>query len=466
MVGYFGLAFLRGVTVFTLVELVNELGIGVFDGGRVEPASFRLRDLFRTADPAGDALALRHVAYQELLAAEFLRSPHGRDAALTAAPHPRLTEEVREFLHLPQPGHQPWPGTTGSQDDCVVPAGVYLVGPGHHLMLRRVATAGPAGPLPGHRRPLQEVPARGRATRVSQVGPPGHACRVRPPAPARQAARCPGTTRIRAYDNHPAVAVSWWSAYAFARSEGKRLPSSLEWEAAARGFDGRLFPWGDEVDISVVNCADSWSDHPLITYARVAGGTRPRTARGGAARPGRRPPGQHLTVRRPGDWAGNVWEWTATVLDDLDEAVVCGGSFDNPYRAVQASSKGTYRRRGTSNVVGFRCAAGHRHGHPRHPDRGPAPHAAGHDRTRVSVSGTSPATATPRPDPPPSRVPTWSATTIPASPTPSATPTSSPKDCAASAPDERVRFLIDHARPWHARYVIRLDLPDIESYYQ
>jgi hypothetical protein len=38
--------------------------------------------------------------------------------------------------------------------------------------------------------------------------------------------------------------------------------------------------------------------------------------------------------------AGNVWEFTATVLEDLNEAVICGGSFDNPYRALQASSKG------------------------------------------------------------------------------------------------------------------------------
>ena len=44
--------------------------------------------------------------------------------------------------------------------------------------------------------------------------------------------------------------------------------------------------------------------------------------------------------------SGNVWEFTATVLEDLNEAVICVGSFDNPYRAVQASSKGTYRRRG------------------------------------------------------------------------------------------------------------------------
>jgi len=59
---------------------------------------------------------------------------------------------------------------------------------------------------------------------------------------------------------------------------------------------------------------------------------------------------------------GNVWEWTTTVLENQDEAVVCGGSFDNPYRAVQASSKGTYRRSGTSNVIGFRCAKDVRHG--------------------------------------------------------------------------------------------------------
>ena len=133
--------------MFTLVELVNELGIGVFDGGRVEPASFRLRDLFRVADADGSALALRHAAYQELLAAEFLRSPQGRDAALAAALHPRLTEEVREFLHLPQPGHQPArhdriggrlrgarrrvPGRPGSPPDAA---------PGR--------TAGPAGPVP------------------------------------------------------------------------------------------------------------------------------------------------------------------------------------------------------------------------------------------------------------------------------------------------------------------------------
>jgi hypothetical protein len=48
---YFGLAFVRGITVFTLVELVNALGIAVFDGGQVEVGSFALRELFRAAAP-------------------------------------------------------------------------------------------------------------------------------------------------------------------------------------------------------------------------------------------------------------------------------------------------------------------------------------------------------------------------------------------------------------------------------
>ena len=319
----------------------------------MDAGSFRLRDLFRTASPAGEAVAFRHAAYQEMLAAEFLRTPAGRDTALTATAHPRLTAEVREFLHYRSQAATQG-GASGASGDCVVPAGVYLVGPGHHLMLRRIArpvrldryqvTVG------RYKRFLDAVEARGSARWDHPDMPEGHTHH-----PRKDRLPVPGYYDDPAYDSHPAVAVSWWSAYAFARYEGRRLPSSLEWEAAARGFDGRLFPWGDQVDTSLVNCADSWSDHPLVTY----GAWREEHDRGrlsGAlpgpvdAHPGNTSP---FGVRELG---GNVWEWTSTVLGDRDEAVVCGGSFDNPYRAVQASSKGTYRRRGASSVVGFRCA--------------------------------------------------------------------------------------------------------------
>ncbi len=297
----------------------------------------------------------RHAKITPLRRASCYRAPSrkGRDAALAAAAHPRLTEEVREFLYRRSQ-------LTGTADDanaagdCVVPAGVYLVGPSHHLMLRRVERPARLDRFPvtvgRYKRFLQAVDQHGSARWDHPETPAGHTHQPR-------ADRLPVPTYYEdpAYQGHPAVAVNWWSAYAFARSEGKRLPTSLEWEAAARGFDGRLFPWGDEVDFSVVNCADSWSDHPLITYAAW----REERDRGrlAAALPG--PVDAHPGNTSPfgvRELGGNVWEWTSTVLQDLNEAVVCGGSFDNPYRAVQASSKGTYRRPGTSNVVGFRCA--------------------------------------------------------------------------------------------------------------
>ncbi|WP_327689672.1 formylglycine-generating enzyme family protein [Streptomyces tubercidicus] len=156
------------------------------------------------------------------------------------------------------------------------------------------------------------------------------------------------------YDDHPAICVSWWSAFAFAAFEGKRLPTALEWEAAARGTDGRLFPWGDESDGAPVNCADTWVGHPVMTFHAW----QQEFAQEALRRAWVTPVGERPANRSPygiTDMSGNVWEWTTTSLDDAGEAVICGGSYDNPLRAVQASSKGIYRKRGCSNAVGFRC---------------------------------------------------------------------------------------------------------------
>lgn len=71
--------------------------------------------------------------------------------------------------------------------------------------------------------------------------------------------------------NSPMVMVDWWDAYAYATWKGRRLPTEQEWEKAARGRKGNIYPWGNEMDFSKLNSG--------IDY--VAPGSKPRTETGG-----------------------------------------------------------------------------------------------------------------------------------------------------------------------------------------
>ncbi|NUK51977.1 SUMF1/EgtB/PvdO family nonheme iron enzyme [Streptomyces lunaelactis] len=339
----FGQAFLADRTVFSLLDLHRALGSDAFTDSRLEVDACVLAPLLRPAGP--DRVAFVHTAYQELLAARYLAEPGSRDWAAETAGGAFLTEQVRAFLAgLPRA-----PGT----EDCVLPVGTYLVGPAERLLLRRIPRPvrfdRHAVTVGRYRRFLEALDGDG-------TSPWDH-----PEQPAN-VTHHPWTDRLRKpdyyadsrYDSYPAVCVSWWSAYAFAAFEGKRLPTSLEWEAAARGMDGRLFPWGDAPNDTLVNCADAWVGRPVVTYQAwyrefAEDAVRRAWVTPVDARPGNRSPFGVV------DMVGNCWEWTSTSLGDPGEAVICGGSYDNPMRAVQASSKGLYRKRGGSNVVGFRC---------------------------------------------------------------------------------------------------------------